>query len=169
MKYPPAPSPTVRRDWLRTHTHSIRDVPLGWAGIVPHRALKSGRIRMKNSQTRIFSLIIGNLVICSLSQLNGGDVHITFFWGWAKNQHACQRLSDELISLWLPHCWPRAPLELVLSLQQTRALTKIVLSCPVSCPGPCLYQVSPESLLQKATQAEARRCDARNSTQHITY
>lgn len=30
------------------------------------------------------------------------NVHITFFWGQAKNQHVCQHFSNELIRLLAP-------------------------------------------------------------------
>lgn len=55
-------------------------------------------------------------------------------------------------------------MELILSLPQTGALTKIVLSCPVSHADPCFHQVSPEPfVLQKTFPGEVPRCDARNS------
>lgn len=63
------PAPAMKQDWLRTHL-TAKTLPLGGTGIIHHDALNSGCIKMKKGQAKI-SLIMGNLVICSLSQLNG--------------------------------------------------------------------------------------------------
>lgn len=74
LRNTPPPLPRLRGPAENAHTDPRigSGCALGWAGLVPHRALKSGCVRMKNSQTRIFSLVMGNLVICSLSQLYAG-------------------------------------------------------------------------------------------------
>lgn len=79
-----------------------------------------------------------------------GNVHITFFWGWAKSRLACQCFSHELISLLAP----------TLLAQGSAGINPITAanqgphqgsSFPVAYGGPGFHQMSSKLLLfQKA-------------------